>query len=181
MGNTANAYGELTFDDVYSFPGDMNDLAAFANRFAHVRRGAAADRAALLPGQIRDGMLFLETEGDVYLRRGGSWARVIGDTGWVELPMSNGWVNFGGAYGNARYRRVNGIVYLTGLVKSGTTTPGTTIGALPAGFRPASYTMKPAAISGGTGNLDVSPAGLIIASSVSATFTSLEFSFPAEQ
>ena len=182
MGNTANAYGELTFDDVYSFPGDMNALAAFVNLFANARRGTANERNNLTAGKMRDGMFFIETDtGDVYLRRSGAWKHVLGDTGWVTLPMSNSWVNFGGAYGSARYRRINGIVYVTGLIKSGATNPGFTIGTLPAGFRPAAYVMKPVPISGGVGTIDVTPAGLVLAGTVSATFTSLEFSFPAEQ
>lgn len=182
MGNTANAYGELTFDDVYSFPGDMNDLAAFVNTFAHVRRGTASARAALLPGQIRDAMIFLETDtGDIYLRRLGSWKLIIGDTGWVALPLSNTWVNFGGGYSAARYRRLNGVVYVTGLIKSGTVSPGSTIGTLPAGFRPASQLPKIVPISTGAGSVDITSAGLILAGAVSATSTALEFSFPAEQ
>lgn len=183
MGNTANAYGELTFDDVYSFPGDMNALAAFMNLFANVRRGTANDRNNLTAGKIRDGMFFVETDtGDVYLRRSGAWKLILSDSNWVALPMSNSWINFGGgAYGNARYRRINGIVYVTGVVKSGTITPGVTIGTLPPGFRPAAYLMKGIPISGGSGTVDITPAGLILAGTVSATFTSLEFWFPAEQ
>lgn len=183
MGNTANAYGELTFDDIYSFPADLNALQAFANRFAHVRRGTANDRTNLTAGQMRDGMLFVETDtGDVYLRRSGAWKHVLGDSGWVALPMSNSWINFGGgSYGNARYRRINGIVHHTGLIKGGDIVPGRTIGTLPTGFRPGSYLMKGVPISGGAGTVDITPAGLILAGTVSATFTSLEFTFPAEQ
>lgn len=62
MGNTTNAYGKPVFDDSYDFPEDTNDLAGFADTFANVRRGTASDRTSLLPGQIRDGMLFLETD-----------------------------------------------------------------------------------------------------------------------
>ena len=69
---------------------------------------------------------------------GSSWADVSQDTtAWAALTLSASWVNFGGAYATAQYRRVGGIVYLSGLIKSGTTTPGTVIATLPAGFRPA--------------------------------------------
>lgn len=182
MGSTANAYGELTFDDVYNFPGDLNALQAFVNRFANVRRGTANDRGGLTAGQMRDGMFFVETDtGDVYLRRSGGWKHILGDSGWVALPMSNSWVNFGGgAYGDLRARRINGMVHVSGLVKGGDITPGKTMGTLPAGFRPGSYAMKGVPISGGAGTVDITPAGLILAGTVSATFTSLEFSFPAE-
>lgn len=138
MGNTANAYGELTFDDVYSFPADLNDLAAFVNRFANGRRGTSADRLALLPGQIRDGMMFLETDtGDVYLRRLGSWARVLGDTGWQNLPAYNtGWSTEGSD--TPQYRVLNGVLYFRGRIDatSGAVQEPFTA-ALPTGTRPS--------------------------------------------
>lgn len=58
------------------------------------------------------------------------------DTGWIDLPLQNGWTNYGGQWETAQYRRVNGIVYLKGLIKPGTTTTQTVIATLPAGFRP---------------------------------------------
>src|SRR3546814_17140859 len=85
----------------------------------------------------------------------------------------NSWVNFGGAYQEWQFRRVNRMVVATGLVKSGNTTPGQTIAVLPAGFRPAGQIMKSVPISGGVGVIDVATDGRIIAGTVSATFTSL--------
>lgn len=62
MGSTLNGYGKPTFNDSYDFPEDTNTLATFADMFANVRRGTASARTGLLAGQIRDGMLFLETD-----------------------------------------------------------------------------------------------------------------------
>lgn len=60
---------------------------------------------------------------------------VVGDdTGWIPAPLVNGWVDYGSNWTGARYRRVNGMVYLQGVVKNGTA-PGT-IFTLPEGFRP---------------------------------------------
>ncbi|WP_136053426.1 hypothetical protein [Microbacterium sp. K5D] len=127
----------------------------------------------------------LDTRTD-YIHNGTGFVRTIEDTGWVALPLSpgSGWVNFGGAYGATRYRRINGVVYVTGMVKSGTTAPGQTIGTLPIGFRPAAYIMRSVAASNASGvaQVDVTATGQILhGSGVSAVFTALEFSFPAEQ
>jgi hypothetical protein len=53
----------------------------------------------------------------------------IGDTGWVNLTLVNSWT----AAGNARYRKLNGIVYLEMNVGGG---GAATVATLPAGFRP---------------------------------------------
>lgn len=125
----------------------------------------------------------LDTKTD-YVHNGTGWVKVLEDTGWAALPLSGNWVNFGGSYGAARYRRIHGVVYVTGLVKSGTTIAGQAIGTLPVGFRPAAYIMRSVAASNtaNVGQVDVTPTGQILhGAGVSATFTSLEFSFPAEQ
>lgn len=60
----------------------------------------------------------------------------IEDTGWLDLTpyLVNGWVNYDNTYGPPRYRRKNGIVYVQGLIRSGTL--GAIVATLPAGFRP---------------------------------------------
>lgn len=76
MGHTLDAYGKPVFDDVYSFPEDSQANADFAGTFAWTRGGTAAGRLALLPGQIRDGMTYVETDtGEVFDRALGDWVR----------------------------------------------------------------------------------------------------------
>lgn len=55
---------------------------------------------------------------------------------WTALTLQNGWVNYGLSYAPARYCKVNGIVYVQGLIKSGIMTSATVIANLPVGFRP---------------------------------------------
>lgn len=60
----------------------------------------------------------------------------FGDTGWQTLSLGNSWVSFdgGSTFAIPAYRKLNGVVYLDGEMKSGTTS--TTIATLPAGSRP---------------------------------------------
>lgn len=61
-----------------------------------------------------------------------------GDTAWTAPTLLNSWANFGSVFNPAGYRKdSNGFVHLRGLIKNGTTTAGTPIFALPAGYRPA--------------------------------------------
>lgn len=154
--------------------------AALNNRPATYRILTNAQRLALPGGSLFEGLLVWTSDTRVEWRyTNGVW--VPGDTLWSALPLSNGWINYGSVYGNARYRKINGVVWITGMVKSGTTSAGGVIATLPAGFRPASYLMRGVAVSGGTGQVDVTPAGTILHGfSVSSTWTSLEISFPAE-
>jgi len=59
------------------------------------------------------------------------------DTGWRAATLLNGWLNYGDIWEPAGYRRMNGQVYLRGLVKLGTVGAYTPIFTLPYGFRPA--------------------------------------------
>lgn len=57
---------------------------------------------------------------------------------WTNATLQNSWVNFGGVYATAAYRKdPAGNVQIKGLIKSGTITAGTTIFNLPTGFRPS--------------------------------------------
>lgn len=60
------------------------------------------------------------------------WIMANAITPWVNLPLSNGWVTTSAA---AAYCKIGPVTYLRGSVGSGTSTPGTVIGTLPAGFR----------------------------------------------
>lgn len=68
---------------------------------------------------------------------GSYWAP---DTGWIAPTLLNGWVNYGGQWETAAYRRRDGMVYLRGLITGGT---ASTFFNLPVGFRPGGNTHSP--------------------------------------
>jgi len=41
------------------------------------------------------------------------------DTGWIDAEYKNGWKNYGGGYPGAKYRVINSVLYIRGLVKGG--------------------------------------------------------------
>lgn len=72
----------------------------------------------------------------------GTWSRAGGsDTGWLPLTLNSGWSPYAGVE-RIYYKRSGSVVYLTGRV-SGSASASTTIGVLPAGFRPADYPDSP--------------------------------------
>lgn len=102
---------------------------------------------------------------------------------WAALPLSNSWVAYGGGFGTPLYKKENGIVYVKGLVKSGTTTVNTTIGTLPEGHRPSEIMILTAVQGGNTfARIDITPTGLIRVGSVTDNaFVSLDgIAFPAD-
>jgi hypothetical protein len=78
----------------------------------------------------------------------------------INLPMLNGWVNYGPGFTNASYfKDKNGIVRLEGLIKSGTTN---VIANLPAGYRPGAALLFIAVNGfGAFARIDVGPDGNI--------------------
>lgn len=149
--------------------------------------GTSTQRAAFsgiwagFSGGPWDGLEFYETDTNlVYLRVSGAWVVRYDDTGWTAPTLLNSWVNLGSGYAATRYRRINRIVYIEGTVASGTTTDGTVMFAVPAGFRPASAKQFAVAISGGAGRVEVQAAGNVVARTVNSGATSFNFSYPAE-
>lgn len=70
------------------------------------------------------------------------------DTGWINLALINGWTNQSGR--TVQYRRIFGIVYLRGR-PLGSSSTSSTMGTLPAGFRPGQNQRWPLLMaSGGT-------------------------------
>ena len=61
----------------------------------------------------------------------------INDTGWIKAPLATGIYNLSNSAQPLRYRRKNGIVYITGVVKVAGKNADVqkTITTLPAGFR----------------------------------------------
>lgn len=74
MGNTPNPYGKPVYSDGADHVADLQAAADFADVFANIRVGDAADRAALVSGELRAGMLFSETDtGLVWEYDGTDW------------------------------------------------------------------------------------------------------------
>lgn len=103
---------------------------------------------------------------------------------WRDVSFLNGWVNYGGGFSQARYfKDSQGIVHLTGLVKSGTvrTDFGTAtsqgiIFNLPPGYRPDSKLLFPAMTHGEiAGRIDITAQGGVYAmKGLSSTWVTLE-------
>ena len=132
MGNTVNPAGKRVFDDVYTFPQDSQDLADDIHLFANTRSGTSADRAALLPGLIRPGMLFSESDtGKILVAlAGGGWRLVDQDSGDVVLSLTSGWSTTA-----STHRVRGGYVSMNGRL-SATAGAGAVIATLPIGARP---------------------------------------------
>lgn len=95
--------------------------------------------------------------------------------GIAEPALVNSWVNFDtSTYNGAQFRKEGRKVILRGLIKSGTTSPGTTIFTLPVGFRPLKINIYAVENSGSHGRVDAMPAGNVIISSGGNTFLSLD-------
>lgn len=94
------------------------------------------------------------------------------DSGWQTPTFQNSWVNFGSPYQNARYRKINGLVYIQGTVKTGAS--GTTIFTLPTGYRPPADLQYSIPLSGNAvGRLDITSAGAVVATNGNSTATSI--------
>lgn len=109
---------------------------------------------------------------------------VYDDTGWITPTLSNGWGQYAG-WEPFAYRRINGVVYLRGLISGGTTTDGTLIFNLPVGFRPAAGTTgkhMPVASSNNIGVIKVRENGNVeCGTPVNASWLSFAgVSFPAD-
>jgi hypothetical protein len=62
------------------------------------------------------------------------WRLVGGDTGWIGFVYQNGWRDYGAPWETGQYRRLNGVVYIKGMLAGGTL-GSAVITNLPAGFR----------------------------------------------
>lgn len=81
---------------------------------------------------------------------------------WIAPTLLNSWVNWGGVFSPVGYRKdENGLIYLRGLVKSGTI--GQPIFTLPAGYRPAYQTLFVTISAGAVGRCDIQTNGDVVA------------------
>lgn len=78
------------------------------------------------------------------------------------FAFANGWLNFGSGYDNAKYRvDPDGMVSLTGLIKSGTAATILSNNLSTQGIQPPASHLFPAVANTGTARLDVTNAGVL--------------------
>lgn len=97
---------------------------------------------------------------------------------WVDVSSFNGtWTNLDAAtFQRARYRKVGDIVYIQGLVKSGTS--GTSVFTLPTGFRPpVALVFATDCASSAHARMDIEADGDVMVYAPSTTYVSLSCSF----
>ena len=145
------------------------------------RIGTRAESTALTLNAKQAGTLFYVTDEGVMERWSGSaWVQVgtdtpaqdLGDSSWTAPTLLNSWVNYGGAWDTAGYRKDGqGVVYLKGLVKSGTTSANLFV--LPSGYRPASQLLMHGRGTTGEFRIDIFPSGVVYFNSADAAFSSI--------
>lgn len=92
-------------------------------------------------------------------RRISSLEQNIGEP-WKALSLLNGWTVYS-ATPNGYYKDPNGIVRVKGEIQAGTTTIGTNIFVLPAGYRPLERKFFPVLFSTGVGAVALYPDGSV--------------------
>ncbi len=105
-------------------------------------------------------------------------------TQWCSLAMAGGWVPYDTAtYPAPLYTKTSdGMVYLRGLVRSGSTTLDGVIATLPAGYRPSNRLLFETQNTGALGRIDVDASGNVRFVSGSNGWLSFDgISFMAEQ
>lgn len=124
-----------------------------------------------------------DASGALMLYQDGAFRRLLVPDGeWISPTFTNNWVNFGGAYATAQYRKDSaGTVFIKGFIKSGTGIAFT----LPIGFRPLERHSIVAISNNGTTNqlstIDIFSNGDILPSGSNAWFSLGLISFKAEQ
>lgn len=97
--------------------------------------------------------------------------------GYIQPSMENGWVDYGLWEGARYWKDKNHVVHITGLIKNGTTTNGTTIFTLPTGYRPNNHYMYACLNANyGVSRVDVYDDGRVVINSggsANASFLSL--------
>jgi hypothetical protein len=103
---------------------------------------------------------------------------ILSGESWHTATLQNSWVNYGGGFANASYRKMpDGRIEIKGLVKNGTL--NTSIFTLPAGYRPSESRIF-TAVQGNNGvvRLNVASGGdVYTAGATSNAFQSIEASF----
>lgn len=79
---------------------------------------------------------------------------------WTAPTLQNSWVNYGAGFSDAGYRKdATGMVYLRGLIKSGTI--GAAALTLPVGFRPSSLLLVGTISNDAIGRIQIASSGTV--------------------
>jgi hypothetical protein len=144
--------GYSTFDVTWTINGvAVTGMLINFRSVAGVSWQRLIDGSGVAPVSERAG----NTTGDVWF----DWISTPKST--APLTLSNSWV--AGSWGITFYKE-NGVVRLSGRLSNGTTTAGTTVATLPAGFRPAFdifFVVACGAGASSTGVVTISTAGVI--------------------
>lgn len=137
---------------------------------------------------------WIDTDGNVEKRESStaSWRAINANyfpatyTNWTDLPLNtgSGWGTYSSTYPDAQYTKTSdNIVTLQGLIKTSTAvTANTTIGTLPAGYRPASRMIFIVPTNTGYGRVDVMNDGRVLYYSGSTGWLGLNsITFQADQ
>lgn len=110
-----------------------------------------------------------------------------GDTTWNSVSYQNNWVDYDNSvwYGIKYRKDAMGYIHFKGLMRSGTTTNGTVLFNLPAGYRPSHQVMMFVSTNNGStdvmGRVDVLANGNVVAVTVYSAYVSFNGSgFKAE-
>jgi len=105
----------------------------------------------------------------------------VGGSG--EITFQYSWVNYNsnsGTYQTARFTKIDGIVYVEGLVKNGSSATSIIL-VLPPGYRPAKRLMTSTFSAGGATRIDVQSTGaMLMSTGASTTWASITMSFPVD-
>ena len=111
----------------------------------------------------------LKTVTDSYTAKG----FVAPDSGWIAPTFVNNWVNYGGGYNTAGYRKdAMGYVHLRGLIKSGTAAQNAFV--LPAGYRPEMRELLSVQSNDTEGRIDVLTTGDVLMQGISNIWVCLD-------
>lgn len=167
-------------DDVAAGP--SAGVSPLAARGDHAHRTPPAVLQTLLTATAPvDADLTAAAVGTALLAAKGDHRHKLGDSGWLNLTLINGWVNYDVAsFGPSQYRKIGGVVFCRGLVKSGTASSD--IATLPVGYRPGYIHIYPAENSGAYTRLDILANGIIHVFAGLTSYVSLcSLMFVAEQ
>lgn len=151
MGNTVLSSGKRSFDDNYTFPQDMNDLAGDVYDATSVRTGTTQARQDLPNARQKPGMLWVETDGEKRIMRtdgAGAWSDILGGT-VIPLTFTPG-SNWSQTAGYSTFLVAKGKTrFLYGAATRGAGGLLTSLLVVPEGHRPAANQFLPGNVTGG--------------------------------
>lgn len=159
------------YDIAYADTGDPSSLQTITATMAASVEAALVDIMGTTPvnnpGDLpptgnRNGQpIWVNSAGTNYYWDGSAWVPSYSlTTPWQALSLQNGWGIFGGGYQIPQYRKQGDMVQVRGVLSIGTTTSGTVITTLPAGFRIPAI-MQFVSVANGYARVEVHPDGTI--------------------